>query len=162
MTRRLLLIATLASLLSGCGFALRGSVNLPQSLNQVAVTGDDLLLVDELKSALRASGASIADAGDAGASVLELTLTEYDRDVRTTDADGRATAYNLRYRVGYDVRTAGGDELQINQRVVQKRVLDYDPLQELQSQEEEEFLREEMREEIVLQILRRLSRIQRG
>ena len=160
MTRRLLLIAALASLLSGCGFALRGSVDLPDSLQQMSVTGDDLLLVDELKSALKTSGVTVVDAGDPSASQMELTLSDYDREVRTTDSNGLATSYNLRYRVGYDVRTADGDELQVNQRLVQKRVLDYDPLLELQSQEEEQFLREEMREELILQMLRRLSRIQ--
>lgn len=159
MIRRLLLLTLSAALLSGCGFALRGSVNLPDSINRVTVAGADLEMVDRLEDALETNGASIAPAGDEQAAVLELTLSEFDREVRTTDANGLATSYTLRYRVGYDMRTAAGDELQINQRLVQKRVFDYDPLQQLQSEEEEEFLKEEMQEEIVLQVLRRLSRI---
>ncbi len=159
MTRRLLLLTLSAALLSGCGFALRGSVNLSESISRVVVEGSDLEMVDQLEDALETNGASIAPSGDKQAAVLELTLSEFTRDVRTTDANGLATSYTLRYRVGYDVRTAAGDELQINQRLVQKRVFDYDPLQQLQSEEEEEFLKEEMQEEVVLQILRRLSRI---
>lgn len=159
MTRRLLLLTLSATLLSGCGFALRGNVNLPASINRVTVAGEDLVMIDMLEDALETNGARIAPAGDDQAAVLELTESEFTRDVRTTDANGLATSYTLRYRVGYDMRTAAGDELQINQRLVQRRVFDYDPLQQLQSEEEEEFLREEMQEEIVLQILRRLSRI---
>jgi LPS-assembly lipoprotein len=159
MTRRLLLILTCLSLVSGCGFALRGSVNLSDSLSSIAIIGDDPDLVDELTDALETSGANVTSVDDKSAAVLQLTETEFKREVRTTDANGLATSYDLRYRVGYDVRTSSGSELQINQRIVQKRVLEYDPLQQLQAQEEEEFLREDMREEIVLQILRRLSRI---
>ena len=159
MLRRLFLILTCVSLVSGCGFALRGSVNLSESLSSIAITGDDPDLMDELTDALETSGANITSLDSQPAAIIELTQSEYEREVRTTDANGLATSYDLRYRVGYDVRSNSGKELQINQRIVQKRVFEYDPLQQLQSEEEEEFLREDMREEIVLQILRRLSRI---
>ncbi len=159
MTRRLLLILTCLTLVSGCGFALRGTVNLSDSLSSIAIIGDDPDLVEELRDALETGGANVTSIEDTSAAVLELTQSEYVREVRTTDVNGLATSYDLRYRVGYDVRTSAGKELQINQRIVQKRVLEYDPLQQLQAQEEEEFLQEDMREEIVLQILRRLSRI---
>jgi len=160
--RKLILVAacmlSLAAL-SGCGFALRGNVDLPPALDTVAVTGDDIEMVDIIGDTLKKTGSRIVDSGDPSAAVLELTESEFTRDVRTTDSNGRATSYTLRYKIGYDVRTSKGDEIQINQRISQQRVLEYNPLQELQSEEEAEFLQEEMQEEVVLQILRRLSRI---
>ncbi|MGB5708186.1 MAG: LPS assembly lipoprotein LptE [Arenicellales bacterium] len=159
MTRRLLLILTCFSLVSGCGFHLRGNVDIPDSLTTMAVSGKDPDLVDELEDALESAGVNVTNTEDKSAAVLLLTQTDYEREVRTTDASGLATSYDLRYRIGYDVLSGSGDELQINQRIVQKRVFEYDPLLQLQSEEEEEFLREDMRKEIVLQILRRLSRI---
>lgn len=159
MTRRLLLILTCFTLVSGCGFALRGNVTLPAALNTLSITGGEPELVDELENALEVAGVSIVDEGTEGASSMRFTLAEFDREVRTTDSNGLATSYDLRYRVGYDVRDTDGEELQINQTLVQKRVFDYNPLQQLQSEEEESFLKEEMRGELVLQILRRLSRI---
>jgi len=159
MIRRLLLILTCFSLVSGCGFHLRGNVDIPDSLRSIAVSGGDPDLVDELEDALESAGVNVTDTEDKSAAVLLFTQTEFEREVRTTDADGLATSFQLHYRVGYDVLSSSGDELQINQRIVQKRTLEYDPLLQLQAEEEADFLREDMREEIVLQILRRLSRI---
>ncbi len=159
MTRRLLLILASFSILSGCGFALRGNVTIPESLSTMAVVGNDLGFVDELKDALDKVGVNVTAKDDKTAAILDLGKTEYEREVRTTDSDGRATAYTLRYNVGYNVVSGAGEALQINQNLTQTRVLEFDPLLALQAQEEEDFLKEDMREEIVLQILRRLSRI---
>ena len=160
--QRLILIVTAAFLIagiSGCGFALRGNVNLPDTLDSVLVTGSDREMAGLLEDSLESSGASIVDSEDDASAVLDLIESKFTRDVRTTDSNGRATAYTLRYKVNYDVRKSNGEEIQTNQSISQSRVLQYDPLQELQSEEEAEFLREEMQEEVVLQILRRLSRI---
>jgi LPS-assembly lipoprotein len=159
MTRRLILILASLSIVSGCGFALRGNVNIPEALSTMAVVGNDLSLVDQLKDALSRGGVNVTDKNDKNAAVIDLGKTDYKREVRTTDSNGLATAYTLRYNVGYNVVNGAGEALQINQKLTQTRVLDFDPLQVLQAQEEEEFLREDMQEEIVLQILRRLSRI---
>lgn len=64
------------------------------------------------------------------------------------------------YKVEYNITSGDGEELQVAQKLRQTRVLSYSPLQQLQFDEEEEFLQGEMRKEIVLQVLRRLSRIQ--
>ena len=160
--RRLILTLSACILLvslSGCGFALRGRVNLPPQLDSVLVKGSDRDATSLVRRALRSSGADIVDSDEDATAVLELINSEFTRDVRTTDENGRATAYTLRYKVDYDVREPNGEEIQINQSLSQTRFLAYDPLQELQSEEEAEFLQEEMQEEIILQILRRLSRI---
>ena len=159
MTRYLLLVVLTAATLTGCGFALRGNVDLPASLDRVAVDGADFEMVDHLESALAANGTRVVDPGDRTAAVLRLLQSEFTRDVRSTDADGLVTSYTLKYRVAYDLRTAGGDELQASQRLVHERVIGYDPLHPLHSEEEEALLRAEMQEEIVLQILHRLRRI---
>ena len=160
--QRLVLIVTTAILfagLTGCGFALRGNVILPEELNSVLVTGSDREMTGLLEDSLENSGSTIVNSEDDASAVLNLTESEFTRDVRTTDSNGRATSYTLKYKIGYDVRKSNGEEIQINQSLTQRRVLQYDPLQELQSEEEAEFLQEEMQEEVVLQILRRLSRI---
>lgn len=159
MTRRLLPVILLAAVLSGCGFALRGSDGLPASLDRVAVDGADFAMVDRLESALSANGASVVDPGDQAAAVLRLLESGFIRDVRSTDADGLATSHTLKYRVAYEVRTAGGDELQASQRLVHEQVAGYDPLRPLQSEQEEALLKAEMQDEIVQQILHRLRRI---
>ncbi len=159
MTKRLILILASISLVSGCGFALRGNYEMPESLTRIVVVGDDALLVDQLEDTLEKNGVLVTGSDDETAAIINLGEVDYKRDVRTTDSNGLVTSYTLRYIIDYDVTTGEGEELQIDQHLSQSRVLPYDPLLELQSEEEEEFLREEMQEEIVLQILRRLSRI---
>jgi len=162
ISQRLILIVTITVLfaaLSGCGFALRGKVNLPAELDSVLITGSDREMMSLLEDSLESSGASIVDSENDATAVLDLVNSEFTRELRTSDANGRATSYTLRYEVDYDVRKSNGEEIQINQSISQIRVLQYDPLQELQSEEESEFLEEEMQKEIVLQLLRRLSRI---
>ncbi len=163
MNRRLLIQlacgSLLVSLLSGCGFALRGNVTIPPALQQMKVDGGDIEMVDELEDALRNNGVVVTSEKSKSVAVLDLVISEYEREVRTTDANGLATAYDLVYKVEYNVFSGDGEDLQVAQKVKQTRVLSYDPLQQLQFDEEEEFLQGEKRKEIVLQVLRRLSRI---
>ncbi len=162
MTRHLLLAILTAATLSSCGFALRGGAGLPAALNRITVDGVDFEMVDHLKSALSANGASVVGPGDRTAAVLHLLESGFTQDVRSTDGDGLATSYTLRYRVAYEVRTAGGDGLQVNQRLAHEQVIGYDPLHQLHSEEEESLLKAEMQAEIVRQILHRLRRIRQG
>ena len=159
MTRRLLIILASISILSGCGFALRGNVNLPESLNSIALIGDDPAIMDRLERSLSTNGVNVVAEGFEGAAEIRFSQSQYEREVRTTDNQGLATSYNLRYNVDYDVVSSSGDALQSGQHLSQNRVFDYDPAQQLQADEEEKFLREQMEKEIVLQLMRRLSKI---
>ena len=75
------------------------------------------------------------------------------------DADGLATGYDYIYTVDYNVTGSEGAVLQPLATISQHRTLDYKPAQALAIEEEEEFLKQEMEQEIILQLLRRLGRI---
>lgn len=158
MTRRLILLVASIALLAGCGFGLRGNIALHESLSPIAVIGDDLELIARLEDALESNGVTITDKDNKTATILNLSRSQYQRAVRTTDNNGVATAYTLRYKLEYEV-AVNGDSRQPNQKLSQSRVLQYDPLQQLQAEQEEQFLRQQMQQEIVLQLLRRLNRI---
>ena len=159
MTRRLLIILASISILSSCGFALRGNVVLSDSLNTIALVGEDHAIMNRLDRSLSRNDVNVVDEGTDDAAEIRFTQSLYEREVRTTDANGLATAYNLRYIIDYKVVSSEGEPLQINQHLKQTRVFEYDPAEQLQADEEERFLREEMEEEIVLQLMRRLGKI---
>ena len=159
MTRRLILLLASISILSGCGFALRGNVNLSEALSTVTISGADPAITERLEDALSHNGATTVADDDDSATKIAFNQSEYKREVRTTDDSGLTTSYTLRYLIGYDVISSEGETLQGEQRLTQTKSFSYDPTQQLQADEEEEFLREEMEKEIVQQILRRLSRI---
>lgn len=155
--RHLTLLLTGLSLLAGCGFHLRGAIDLPPALARVYVTGADRDLAGRLSDALAGRGAVVDTA--AGAARIDLVEARFEREVLTTDANGRATAYLFRYRVVFDVTGGDGARLQAAESLSLARAFDYDPNYELQIEQEVRFLETEMRREAVLRMLRRLARL---
>ena len=158
MSKRLVLLLLSLTLFAGCGFKLRGNFDMSPELETLSIQGGERELVDQLSTILVKSGSTIVDAQSEAPSLL-IEISEFEREVRTTDADGIATGFKYQYNVEYLVIDAAGEELQPRAIISQIRSLDYEPGNELEVEEEEEFLREEMEKEIVLQIMRRLSRI---
>ena len=158
MSKRLVLILLSLTLLSSCGFKLRGNFEMPASMSQVVVDGGDRELVDQLKELLVKSGSTVMDKG-AEVATINITKSEFNREVLTTGSDGIATSYNFRYLVDFNVTDADGTVLQEPVSLNQIRNLTYEAGNELAVEEEELFLKEEMEKELSLQIMRRLSRL---
>lgn len=158
MSKRLILIIISLTLLSSCGFKLRGNFRMSPALSTITVDGGDRDLRELIIDQLERSGSQVVDAGG-GAATLLITRNDFDRTVRTKNADGLATGYDYRYTVDFSVTDAEGENLQSPDSIIQQRTLNYDPEETLEVEEEEDFLREEIEKEIVLQLMRRLSRI---
>jgi LPS-assembly lipoprotein len=158
MSKRLILLFLSLTLISSCGFKLRGNFEMPAALSEISVETDDRLLKEELTTRLQKSGSMVV-ATKAGIPTLSVLTSDYERIVRTTDSDGLATGYDFTYKIVYRVDDGSGGILQPQAKIVQRRTLQYDPAEQLQAKQEEEFLVEEMREEIVLQVMRKLSTI---
>lgn len=153
-----LAVMTLAvTLVSGCGFHLRGKVALSKDLTPLAISGNDDGLVAVLKEALEFSGTPVVDSAASAQAVLRLTKSRVRRQVRTTDSRGLATAYRLHYRVRYDVLNRAGEVIVKGSRLSQSRDLDFDASQILTKEDEQRFLIEDMQREIAQNILRTLS-----
>jgi LPS-assembly lipoprotein len=157
---RVLLVFLLSSslLVSGCGFHLRGQIEVPQSLERMHVKGADVELVNDIERSLKFSSIDLVAEGD-NAALLDVSNTSYVSDVIGTSSGGIATSYKLTYRVNYVVYAADGEVLQAD-NVMQNRTLAYDPSQVLLFEREEIFLKEDMRKNLVSFILRRMSKIQ--
>ena len=158
MLNRFVLMIIAASLISGCGFKLRGDFTMPESLSTVSIEGGNLQLNEQLKAYLERSGSNVVDNRDESTTIV-LTRTEFDRKVGTTNADGLATGYNYEYIVDFEVNDAEGTNLLPSSTLNQFRSLSYEAGDELAVEREEEFLREEMEKDISLQIMRRLARL---
>ena len=178
MSKRLALLVLSLTLVAGCGFKLRGNFELSSALSQISIEGGNRSLNEKLREQLREqpheqleprrpqSGSAAAEA-DSGGATLFISKSEFQRSVRTVDADGLATGYDYIYTVDYNVTGSEGAVLQPLATISQHRTLDYEPAQAsiyepaqaLAIEEEEEFLKQEMEQEIILQLLRRLGRI---
>ncbi len=150
-------MALAATVVSGCGFHLRGKVALSKNLTPLAISGTDDGLVSVLKEALEFSGTPVVDSAANAQAVLRLIKTKVRRSVRSTDSRGLATSYRLHYRVRYDVLNRAGDVIVKGTRLSQSRDLDFDASQILTKEDEQRFLIEDMQREIAQNILRTLS-----
>ena len=158
MSKRLALIIISLSLLTSCGFKLRGNFEMSPELEQLSIEGGERSLVEKLTELLEKSGSNIVDSSSE-APTLNLTNSEFVRDVETQSADGIATGFDYTYQVDYNVVDAEGESLLAPATSTQFRTLVYEVGNELEVEDEEEFLKDEMEKELVLQIVRRLSRI---
>jgi LPS-assembly lipoprotein len=159
ITRLLLLIVFASSLvLSGCGFHLRGKIDVPESLMRLHVKGTDIELKRDIEKSLKFSDIEIVEEGD-NAALLDISNTTYLKEVNGTTSRGTASNYKMTYTVNYVVYDADGEVLQ-KDSVKQNRTLAYDVTRVLLFEREEQFLMEEMRQELVSFILRRMSKIE--
>ncbi|MEE9446327.1 MAG: LPS assembly lipoprotein LptE [Arenicellales bacterium] len=156
--RSIILFILAASLFSaGCGFHLRGKINVPDSLLRMHIAGNDVELIEKVGDALAFSSVAIVDEAD-GVAVLDMSKTTYEKEVNATNGNGIATSYKLNYTVDYDIIDAQENSVQKHQ-LSQSRVLAYDVANILLFEREEAFLKEDMQKELVSAMLRRISRI---
>ncbi len=154
---RTLFLHFLSTVLSGCGFHLRGQVELASVMSAPLVTGQDPELVTHLRQGLRQSGVNPVKDLAAATVIIDLATVEYSRWVNAIGSNGIATGYTLQYNVTYRVVERSGQVLVANSQLSFSRDLTYQSTQLLQKKEQEKALKASMRAEIVGRIIRRLS-----
>ena len=159
MKRIILVSLLMASLVSGCGFHLRGAITLPDSIRSVAVTSPDVKLRDALVDSLEANNVIIVSSPTADSAHIEIGNADFGREVRTIDERGKSTGYVLILRANYKVIDSTGKELVKPSTATARRDYNFDQEQLLSATRQEEQLHDEMREEAAQSILRKMSRI---
>ena len=105
--RRFILAATLGATLGGCGFRLRGAIDMPFTTAYVDGSEHDTLL-KRLRRDLRANGVTVTDTAKAAqVNIRTLQLTK-ERDILSLNADGKAREYRLFYTLKYAVDRGDG------------------------------------------------------
>ena len=160
-----LVLCTLCFSLVSCGFHLRGTgkVETPAALSvlQVRVEGNLLennpLLV-AVKNALRTqTNIQIQESGDAPR--LMLYGEQSGSQVLSVTSTGKVDQYLLKYEVSFRLVDVDNKLLSKPQTVKVQRDHQFDRLNVLAKEREEQELRREMQRDAAQQILRRLSRI---
>jgi LPS-assembly lipoprotein len=158
-----LLFLLVLSLLSGCGFKLRGAYQLPAAMQQTYIdaTSVNAGLVRDLSIALRASNIELLDAPRSDAAQLKLFKETRSKRVVSVDSRGRAREYTLSYAVSFTLagQQPGSDDVfRIEQQNLQiERDFLFDPEDVLGNARGESQLYEEMRQDLVRLILLRLQ-----
>jgi LPS-assembly lipoprotein len=148
------LLLTLA--LSGCGFQLRGTADLPfQTLYMPGATGG--IALDLKRNIQSGTRTTVVDDAKNAEAVLEFTQETREKFILSLAATGRVREYQLRYRVGFRVHDGkGGEFLPVN--IVQlTRDITFNDSDVLAKETEEQLLYRDMQFDMVQQVMRRLS-----
>jgi len=160
------LLLLVVSLLSACGFHLRGALTLPPGLEEIQIKARDpySALARSLERTLLQNGVTLVPASerDAYVAVLDILSERWASRPQSVDQAGRAQEHNLRYAVVFALHNADGDILVPQQAVELSRDYVAAPDDATGIDSERELLTQEMRREMNASILRRIDAAVRG
>jgi LPS-assembly lipoprotein len=143
--------------LSACGFALKGSTApLPFKSVQLQAPGNSLLAADII-SRLSSKGIALNTVASAASPRIALLDEVRDKSVASTTTTGRVREFKLRQTVTVQVLGAAGQVWLEPVTLVQQRDFAYNDSQILAKEIEEQALYQDMQQELVLAVMRRLD-----
>lgn len=152
---RAIFFATLALVIAGCGFHLRGNATLPYSTLYVSGPSGTAL-TRSLTRVLKSSGVKFVERQeDAEVGLIILSDTR-EKSILSLSGAGRAQEYELRERVSFRIVTAKDPNLPASE-IVTQRVISFNDAQVLAKESEESLLYRDMENDTVQQLLRRLQ-----
>lgn len=152
------LLALVTFSITACGFHLRGQLPISEAASVLYVDAKDSTFKTALEKRLKKNGATLV--ADPTTAKLSLTLGDVrlDRRTSTIDQRGKVNSYNLDYIVDYSLIDAEGNVVK-TQSLRESRNYTFDPARVLQQEREEQGLIEDMNDELVLRLVRQLSKI---
>ena len=162
MQRRLFVLWTVAAAFAGCGFQLRQTGDFPfRTLYAGFPTTSPLGA--ELSRQLRGTGRiellTEAKQAQQAEVILDILQEQRQRVVVGTNASGQVRELQLRMTVKFRLRTPEGLEWIEPAELYQQRDLSFNETAALSKEVEEAMLYRDMQNDIVQQIVRRLSRV---
>lgn len=150
----------LALLLSACGFHLRGMIDVPKWLNNIALISkaNDSELVTLLKLRLESYKIAVNPSPEQANYWLIIDYVEFSQHVVGIGASTNPRQYQMILKIGFKLQDRSGLEIKPNQMVQVTRQFTSNNDRILGSNDEQSILISEMRQEAVNQIITRLSK----
>lgn len=149
---------TIAVMLAGCGFKLRGEASLPFE-SAYLEAGATSLLAPQLRKYLAASN-KFAPTKEAAAIVIRLADEIRLKNVLSLSGTGKVREYRLIHSVRVSATDRNGREVLAPSLIQLNRDFSYSDEQIMAKEAEETLLHKEMEQDILRQILRRLGYVQ--
>lgn len=160
MMKKVIAWGLLAVAASSCSWHLRGSVGLPQQLSQIYISAQDSkgALMTELRQTLKASHIAVLE--DSSSANYSLSILNETKDKRTAGVGGDAlsSAYEITLKVDYEIQLKNSPEI-TKATASSVRSFNYNTATINSATQEEALLEQEMRRDLVQQMLRRLTAV---
>ncbi len=148
------MLGLFAFLLASCGFQLKSQVDIPDAFLSLRLNGDDQTMIDALSNILKQNGVSVVQ--DDSAPEIEIVQVQFRKSVEAVNNLGIATDYAYRYLVEYRIVDSSGTIRVPLEPIIQSGSLRYVVGRELEVEHEENFLKNQMANEIAGRIIRQL------
>jgi LPS-assembly lipoprotein len=147
----------LISVVSSCGWQLRGASDLPPEMAHVYVEGlsrKNRFVQDLDRELAFADGGVTRDPESAGV-ILKVLDDQFERRVVSLSEEGKATEYELIYRIRVELEKPDGSSLLPTQTIEIRRAYFNPQVRVIGKSEEESQIRRDMYKEAVRTLLRR-------
>lgn len=150
-------IVLLTSLITACGYHLRGSTD-GFTLKSALVTGQTQM-TDALKKSLVQNKVVLVNNASQAEMQVELTKENFEKRILSLGGTGKVTEYELYYRVYFRTKTNGNQLWSELQTLESRRFFSYSDASLLAKQIEERQLNESMQKDVLNNLVRRLSKL---
>ena len=147
------------SMLTACGFQLRGTASLPPEMQTtwVQIADDSGLFYRELRLLLEANGVNVVAQPQESAATLAITRERITRRALTVSGDARVREFELVFELQFSLLDADGNVLIAPESLRQARDFQFDEQEILGAASEEELLRDDLRRNMAATLIRRLE-----
>jgi LPS-assembly lipoprotein len=155
----MLLVSSLAAGLTNCGFHLRGAADV--AFSSIFIQGNTLVISKKLVKSLNTNGVKVLPAAEGAELLLEMVGEESEKRILSLGGTGTVNEFELYYRVHYRTKRAGDELWSITQTVESRRDFTYSDANLLAKQGEEKRLLENMQDDVLSNMMRRLSSLKK-
>lgn len=159
LTFRAWLLILLVANLVGCGFHLRGAEDVP--FNSIFIQGNTLVITKNLNKSLKNNGVTVLPSAEGAEMLLEMVGEESEKRILSLAGAGTVNEFELYYRVHYRTKPAGAELWSQTQTVEARRDFTYSDANLLAKQGEEKRLNESMQQDVISNLIRRLSALKK-
>jgi len=151
------LIALPAFFTTACGFKLRGSVSIPYKSIVIAGNPSPLLRSDLEMMILTGSDSRVVNNSKDADLILEIISEVSSREILAYSSTGQISAYRLNSRVAFMATDQNGVDVVPESEIYVTRDMDFSVSTVLATDVQQQQFTNEMRSNLALQILRRIS-----
>ena len=155
-----LLLALLLSAVSGCGFQLRGVIAIPEHLKTLHLEGDQRSAVYQtVERTLEANGVELVENAQLAPYRIRILRESFDRRSASLNERAKTQEYELRANLSYDIQDNQGQTAVDATEIYTERTYSYDENSANAKESEEALIRQEMRENLAGQLVRRYLKL---
>ncbi len=131
------------SFISSCGYTLRGSLDLPASLNEISVYSNKYsLLVNSINETLVNSGVNVTNSNNKSLHRIVILSEKFNRRQLSMSISGRVNEYELIYDVQYEINLP--NEKNLSDSLILYRDYSFDENNVMGNSDREDDIKNEM------------------